>query len=168
MESELRILSFVVFLSCGASSASAQATSLDKLTPAWPASAQHTAEVASNVTLGADLALDTWASWQAPDRRHAFIAEGERVGLVLASAALVKFLVHRTRPCAPACGIDNTHASFFSGHTALAFSTVGGKRLSITIPLSSATGYLRIAANRHYLTDVLAGAGVGLAASRLR
>jgi len=31
------------------------------------------------------------------------------------------------------------------------------------VPLAAATGYFRIAADRHYLTDVLAGAGVGLA-----
>jgi membrane-associated phospholipid phosphatase len=31
------------------------------------------------------------------------------------------------------------------------------------VPLAAATGYFRLAADRHYLTDVLAGAGVGLA-----
>lgn len=67
--------------------------------------------------------------------------------------------------------------SFVSGHTAEAFAMLVSvtrvtaargrktKWLWISgVPLAVATGYLRIAADKHYLTDVLAGAGVGIAA----
>jgi membrane-associated phospholipid phosphatase len=67
--------------------------------------------------------------------------------------------------------------SFVSGHTAEAFAMVvattrvaasrGRKTRWLWISglsLAVATGYLRIAADQHYLTDVLAGAGVGIAA----
>ncbi len=67
--------------------------------------------------------------------------------------------------------------SFVSGHTAEAFAMIMAttrvtaargrktKWLWISgVPLAVATGYLRIAADKHYLTDVLAGAGVGIAA----
>lgn len=66
--------------------------------------------------------------------------------------------------------------SFVSGHTAEAFAMIVSvtrvtaargrktKWLWISgVPLAVATGYLRIAADKHYLTDVLAGAGIGIA-----
>ncbi len=67
--------------------------------------------------------------------------------------------------------------SFVSGHTAEAFAMlVSATRVTAArgrktrwlwisgVPLAVATGYFRIAADKHYLTDVLAGAGVGIAA----
>jgi hypothetical protein len=70
--------------------------------------------------------------------------------------------------------------SFVSGHTAEAFAMVVStarvtaarrrktKWLWISgVPLAVATGYFRIAADKHYLTDVLAGAGVGIASGYL-
>jgi hypothetical protein len=68
--------------------------------------------------------------------------------------------------------------SFFSGHTALAFSfavsagTIASMRsyrnagwvLGSGLTMAAATGYLRIAADRHYFTDVLTG-GRGLGRS---
>ena len=67
--------------------------------------------------------------------------------------------------------------SFFSGHTtiAFAFATASGTVAALRgyrsapalwvsgLTLAAATGYLRIAADRHYFTDVLAGAVVGSA-----
>jgi membrane-associated phospholipid phosphatase len=67
--------------------------------------------------------------------------------------------------------------SFFSGHTTWAFAlaassgTVASMRgyelapvvWAVGLPLAAATGYLRIAADRHYLSDVLVGAAVGTA-----
>jgi membrane-associated phospholipid phosphatase len=66
--------------------------------------------------------------------------------------------------------------SFFSGHTSLAFSVavsagmVAHQRRTPFEPiiwgtglaLATATGYLRIAGDKHYFTDVLAGAAVGI------
>jgi membrane-associated phospholipid phosphatase len=70
---------------------------------------------------------------------------------------------------------DEDNVSFWSGHTSLAFSLAvsAGSVASIrgyseapliwatTLSLAAATGYLRIAADRHYATDVLTGAAVG-------
>jgi membrane-associated phospholipid phosphatase len=75
----------------------------------------------------------------------------------------------------PRSGEDNV--SFYSMHTSFAFSivaatgTVAGLRgydsapyiWGIGMPLAALTGFMRIAADRHYLTDVLTGAAVGTA-----
>jgi membrane-associated phospholipid phosphatase len=95
---------------------------------------------------------------------------------------VVKFAVGRRRPFVqfgdptrPPDLDDNT--SFYSGHTTLAFAiatsagTVAhrrGYRLEPLIwaagyTLATTTGYLRIAADRHYFTDVATGAVVGTA-----
>ena len=155
-------LVFALALLLLGSRVSAQQLPVDRLAPAWSPRYQSAAEALSNVTLAATIGLDTWQSWQAPNRAHAFERQGERAGVVIAAVLLTKVLVHRSRPCAPSCGVDNPRFSFFSGHTAIAFAAVG-PRLTVTIPLASSTGYFRIAANRHYLTDVLAGAAVGVA-----
>jgi membrane-associated phospholipid phosphatase len=98
---------------------------------------------------------------------------------------LTKLLVGRERPFAhartpeekkltPAAPDDDL--SFFSGHTSEAFAlaaasgTVGELRGYRLAPLAwgvggafaAASGYLRIAADRHWLTDVLVGAVIGV------
>jgi len=91
----------------------------------------------------------------------------------------VKFLAGRQRPyarfgTAPSRG-HNDNLSFFSGHTSLAFAlAVSGSMLleekyqsesgliwSGSLVLAGLTGYMRIAADKHYLTDVVAGALTG-------
>ena len=98
----------------------------------------------------------------------------------------VKFIAARERPFvhvlppeerqATADPLDN-NLSFFSGHATFAFSaavaagTVAELRAypgrawvwAVGIPLATATAYLRMAADKHYLTDVLVGAAVGSA-----
>jgi membrane-associated phospholipid phosphatase len=93
---------------------------------------------------------------------------------------LVKITAGRQRPYAhyrtePAPLTQEDNLSFPSGHTALTVSlAVGaglvaqrrGYRLAPVIwtsglAIAAATGYLRMAADRHYLTDVLSGAAVG-------
>lgn len=94
---------------------------------------------------------------------------------------LVKFTIGRQRPfvhhALAGRRYDNDdNASLFSGHTGLAFSVataagviaherhdrtesaiwIGGAALAVT------TGYLRIAGDRHWLTDVALGAVVGI------
>jgi membrane-associated phospholipid phosphatase len=94
---------------------------------------------------------------------------------------LVKFLAVRERPDAHARELQDPgphvrsvddDLSFYSGHTteavslAVAAGTVSslrGYRLAplvwgATLPVALFTGYLRIAADRHYFTDVLTGA----------
>lgn len=99
---------------------------------------------------------------------------------------IVKLSVGRQRPFVhhgnwreadrPAGADDNL--SFYSGHSALAFSlaaaagTVSDLRGYRSAPwvwgagmtLAATIGYLRIAADKHYLTDVLTGAALGTAA----
>lgn len=152
-----------------ASTAHGQALSVDRWMPAFPTSGERkAADVASWVTSLASVGLDAKASWDAEDRRKAFVLQGVRVGVTYGAAFAVKALVHRNRPCAPDCGTDNPRQSFYSAHTALAFSTIGGPRLVFSFPLAFETGALRIGADKHWLTDVLVGAGAGLATSRIR
>jgi membrane-associated phospholipid phosphatase len=83
--------------------------------------------------------------------------------------------IHYAEPDRPAELDDN--ASFYSGHTGLTFALgtsaavvarLRGYRLepvlwATGIGVAAATGYLRIAADKHYLTDVTVGAVVGAA-----
>lgn len=162
------ILVVYIFL-LAASVVSAQPVSIDRLAPSLPtAGERRAADAVSWGLVVTAVALDARASWQSPDRGRAFVLQGARLGVTFGVAYLVKALVHRRRPCAPACGIDDPAYSFFSAHTAVAFSTVGGPRLSVSIPLAVGTGGLRIAAGKHWLTDVLVGAGVGALTSRIR
>lgn len=93
---------------------------------------------------------------------------------------LVKIAVGRQRPNAHFGGgsqNSNENDSFYSGHTSLAFSlaaasgtvaTMRGYRYAPLVwgtgmAIAATTGYLSIAADRHYLTDVIAGAVLGSA-----
>jgi membrane-associated phospholipid phosphatase len=99
---------------------------------------------------------------------------------------LVKLTVGRERPFVHALGPDDKRAtsqpsdnnlSFYSGHTGLTMTlaaaggtiaTLRGYRLAPLVwssgaAISAFTGYLRIAADKHWLTDVLFGAAVGAA-----
>ncbi len=152
-----------------------QALPIDKWTPPFPtAGERNAADIASWVTVAATVALDAKASWDCgPDatgesRAQCFVRQGLRTGITYGAAFAVKTLVHRTRPCAPDCGIDDPSQSFYSAHTALAFQAIGGPRLAFVLPLAIGTGGLRIAADKHYLTDVLTGAAVGWAVSHIR
>jgi membrane-associated phospholipid phosphatase len=72
---------------------------------------------------------------------------------------------------------SDNNVSFYSGHTSLSFTLAAaagtvaalrGYRLmplvwSTLMPLAVATGYLRIAADRHYFSDVVTGAVIGTA-----
>ena len=124
--------------------------------------ARHVADVASWVTVSAALALDAKVSWDAPDRTKSLALFGVRAGLNYGAATLVKKLTHRVRPD------GSNDESFYSLHTAYGFSTMGGPRLAFVLPLAVSTGGLRIAAGKHWLTDVLAGAGVGFGTSFIR
>jgi PAP2 superfamily protein len=107
------------------------------------------------------------------------VAEATSIAMLLNTG--VKYAVGRSRPYVyfGGGGADTRdgNLSFFSGHTTFAFAVAAS---SSTLLLSQhaphaewvsagafATagfiGYLRIAADQHYLTDVLAGAAVGTA-----
>lgn len=94
-----------------------------------------------------------------------------------------KFAVGRQRPFAhyarsgTLVPTQEDNVSFFSGHTALTFGlAVSAGRVAslrgyaiapgiwvLGLSLATTTAYLRVAADRHYLTDVVAGAIVGSA-----
>ena len=96
--------------------------------------------------------------------RTAILVKGEI--LFYASTQLLKSAVSELRPD----GSD--HRSFPSGHTAQAFATATflSEEYKERLPwmpyaaytLAGSTGILRIANNKHYIGDVLFGAGLGL------
>lgn len=78
----------------------------------------------------------------------------------------LKFAVRRTRP-------DGSHYSFPSGHTSASFVTAEVLRehfgWKVGIPAYLGAGYVaasRLAEDKHYLSDVVFGAAIGLASSR--
>jgi membrane-associated phospholipid phosphatase len=93
----------------------------------------------------------------------------------------VKFASARERPYAlygtlPSAGADD-RLSFYSGHTTIAFSAVAAGGMlaqmrgdpawpwiyGVGFTAAAATGYFRLAADRHWFTDVLMGAASGTA-----
>lgn len=98
---------------------------------------------------------------------------------------LVKFAAARERPYVHALPLDDPqrgedpdqNTSFLSGHASYNFAlavgagTVASMRgyrhtrwvWAVGLSIATATGYLRIAGDRHYLTDVLGGAALGSA-----
>ncbi len=110
----------------------------------------------------------------------------EAVALSGLTNQAIKFLAGRERPFVHALPEDekartdhpaDNNLSFYSGHTSLAFSmavsagtvaTMRGYRgaryvWAVGLPLALLSGYLRIAADRHYLSDVVVGAALGTA-----
>jgi membrane-associated phospholipid phosphatase len=108
----------------------------------------------------------------------------EAIAFAGVGAQAVKFAVARRRPDAWARGArtaPDDDASFLSGHVSLAFASAGAfgtvARLrgyehwpavyAAGFGAAAAVGYLRVAADRHWFTDVAAtaafGAGVGIA-----
>jgi len=92
-----------------------------------------------------------------------------------------KVIVGRERPYASRGNIggysneNDKNLSFYSGHTSFVFAAVVGAATlahyqgydaepylwAIGIPLATLVAYLRVAAQKHYLSDVLVGAGIG-------
>lgn len=114
---------------------------------------------------------------------HDLLYVAEAGGVALALDQVVKLAVGRQRPFVryrnyadPARPRDSDdNLSFYSGHTTLAFSmaaaagtvsTLRGYRSAPWVwaagmTLAAAVGWARVASDRHYLTDVLAGAATG-------
>lgn len=109
----------------------------------------------------------------------------ESMMLSLLATDVVKFSSARLRPYAYASEVAGEHSawsvddftSFYSGHTSFAFNLVvslgtlaelrgyEGRWLvwAVGLPLAAAVAPLRMAADKHYLTDVLVGAVAGSA-----
>lgn len=105
------------------------------------------------------------------------VADSVAVAGVLTQVA--KYTFRRERPAANPChegGLPerDQNLSFFSGHSAIAFALMASARETARLRgrspnewlwvggiSAAATGYLRVAGDRHHLIDVLAGASVG-------
>ena len=106
----------------------------------------------------------------------------EATSLAMLANVIVKYSVGRARPYVwqgtpdlyPASASD-ANVSFFGGHTTFVFAVVvSGSTLffmqdmpgapwvlGVGLAAASFTAYLRMAADKHYLSDTLVGAGVG-------
>ncbi len=108
--------------------------------------------------------------------RHNYVQLGARM------AATAGFTMLSTVVVKQSCGIarpDNPNAanSFFSGHTATAFAGAELLRLEYghlspwvgvgAYTVAATTGMLRMYHNRHWLGDVLTGAGAGIVCAQL-
>jgi membrane-associated phospholipid phosphatase len=148
----------------------------------WPPSKRGVAATSSDVMAGSMVALPYLLLW--PRNQHAEAIQ--TMAWVIAADEVVtgipKRLVARERPYVH---FDDTfakpdshpNASFPSSHTSRSFATVfaaarlcdmadcahADRILWIGLPLASATGLLRIGADKHYAIDVLTGAAVGAA-----
>ena len=148
----------------------------------------HLANTLSNVTgyLGNPaFAVGVLAASSDRDGRRFYddVAPVLQAGIVTGVVNWVgKAIAGRRRPFAaydatPVRAKSDIDTSFFSGHSALAFSmaTASGTVASLRgyrsapalwiggLSLATATGYLRIAGDAHYATDVIAGAAIGAA-----
>jgi membrane-associated phospholipid phosphatase len=105
----------------------------------------------------------------------------EAVSLATVLEEITKYATGRLRPYAwyghesPHAGAYDQNLSFYSGHTSFAFASAASAGtifmmrgypgapvvLGVGLAAAAAVGYLRMAADMHYFTDVLAGAAVG-------
>lgn len=142
--------------------------------------ARHASDVIDSGLLPAGaLALSALGAAQDGSRRVFFedmlvIAESVAISSDLVNAAKDGFA--RPRPAAGASFTPGSRdRSFYSGHTSFAFSlatstatvaTIRGRPWApwawgVGLTLASGVGYLRMAGDAHWLTDVVAGAAIG-------
>jgi membrane-associated phospholipid phosphatase len=132
--------------------------------------------------------LTAAASLRSSDARWARLVDDtvpilETVAISQVVTQIVKFSVGRARPLVYFRDVvdpddQDNNLSFFSGHSALTFGITVSAGLvarwndspiepviwGVGLPLSFTTAYLRIAADKHYFTDVLTGSIVGVVA----
>lgn len=119
---------------------------------------------------GAVFALD----WIGVKSKHGF---GDKVGLMLTGSIIMLGTVNALKYTTDQIRPDNSSAnSFPSGHTANAFFGAAVlaeeyKDQSIIYPIAgytvaTATGVFRILNNRHWASDVLVGAGIGILSAK--
>ena len=149
-----------------------------------PAAAGHASDaLLLTVTLGSTVAVAASAASGGTSRWEIvedLVAFGDALAVSQALTAVAKTTALRLRPDAWAAGGASTSTdvhSFFSGHTSATFAAAAAAtqvtRLRgrpawrwiavVGFAGAAATGWLRVAADEHWLTDVLAGAAVGTA-----
>jgi len=126
---------------------------------------QELAADISDWTMGSLLVAPYLYAWTGEHKLRNVSSVFVAQSLTWISTDITKRSVKRIRPN----GEDDR--SFFSGHTSSAF--VGAsllcsmkKHCTEALVLAGLTGYLRIAAKKHYFSDVVIGAGVGYAFGR--
>lgn len=102
------------------------------------------------------------------DRTMIYLLSNSILGI---SVSAIKRISHEMRPDGSA------FTTFPSGHTAEAFASAEFLRMEYKdispwygiagYAVATATGYLRMYNNRHWLSDVVAGAGVGIASTKI-
>ncbi len=140
------------------------------------------------------LGLDALLAWQHDSLLETFPVDAllmiETTFGVLAVNQTVKFAVGRGRPytvnaspelLAQSHDVADNNLSFFSGHSTFTFAAVSsaatvaslrGYRHAwllwlVGLPLATTTAILRLAADKHWLSDVLVGSALGTAAGIL-
>jgi hypothetical protein len=137
-----------------------------------PANARLLSDVSANGLVPLLAFADAWRA-QGPTRRAAedLLVVTEAAMLATAATEVSKNFVARRRPEESRGGTS----SFWSGHTAFAFSVVVAQATqdsmrddprapwvwAIGLGAATAVGYFRVAGDAHWLTDVLAGAAAG-------
>jgi membrane-associated phospholipid phosphatase len=151
----------------------------DRLRWSDPKTASAASDVLANAVLPAAVLANSFFSSRAAGAPEAFWEDT----LVITQAVAVTALLNgaskdgfaRRRPDAGPTATGSSNAAFFSGHTSLAFSlataagTVSTLRGYPSAPwvwaggltLAAGIGYLRVAGDQHWATDVLTGAAVG-------
>lgn len=102
----------------------------------------------------------------------------DRTMIFLMSSIFANAIVYPTKSLTKETRPDGSkNNSFPSGHTAMAFASAEFMRMEYKevspwygvagYAMATATGYLRMYNNKHWLSDVVAGAGIGIASSKL-
>jgi membrane-associated phospholipid phosphatase len=150
----------------------------DALRWGHPQDAAHASDVLAYVAIPVLAAGDAYRStrsWGNFGRDVLVVAEAASLTMLATDIAKPGFA--RLRPGLPATPGQSPGAyhSLWSGHTSLAFSIVAAQATQdsmrgdpaapwvwgIGLTVATAVGYLRVAGDAHWLTDVLAGAAVG-------
>jgi membrane-associated phospholipid phosphatase len=140
------------------------------------------------------LGLDALLSWRDGVFVEAFPVDAvlmlEATMAILGVNQVVKFSVGRARPytvgasaelLATGHDLADNNLSFFSGHSTFTFAlassaaTIAGLRgyrhawvlWAVGLPLAATTAILRLAADKHWMSDVLLGSALGVAAGVL-
>jgi hypothetical protein len=130
---------------------------------AWPEDKQWLAErIGDGLAIGS-LVLPCLVNAAERSNPDCWKDQSIRTGAVLIITETTKRIAQRERPD----GSDSK--SFYSMHTALAcvssLNRLEKKQRWIGAALCASVGYLRIAADKHWTTDVLVGGGLGVAAA---
>lgn len=100
------------------------------------------------------------SDWRAPDRKQAFIHSGCSAAVAVLWSEGLKRLIHRDRPD------HSDRKSTPSMHTGLTTALAGWKP-AVGASFAVGVAWGRMGAGKHYGTDVLFGAGLGIMADKV-